>query len=181
MSKNKQKKEVQRLRNYRSYHKYIGLVLATFLLISALTGFLLGWKKDVALLQPPTQKGVSTQLQAWKSTAELAAIARNHLYLQYPEQEGNPIDRMDFRPAKGIVKVLFEKGWWEVQLDCTTGAVYSTAQRHADWIEQIHDGSIVSDGFKLISMNLLGLGLALMVLTGVWLWYGPKLVRRLRR
>ena len=87
----------------------------------------------------------------------------------------------EYFKRKGIVKILFEKGWWEVQLDCTTGAVYSTAQRHADWIEQLHDGSIISAKFKLISMNLLGIGLALMVLTGIWLWYGPKLVRRLRR
>lgn len=181
LAKKKKEREVQRLRNYRSYHKYIGLVLAILLLISAITGFLLGWKKNIDLLQPPTQKGASTQMAAWKTTAELAETAMHHLYTSHPSQIDNPIDRMDFRPSKGIVKVLFENSWWEVQLDCTTGEVLSAAKRHADWIEQLHDGSIISDGFKLVSMNILGIGLTIMVLTGFWLWYGPKLVKRLRK
>lgn len=180
MVKNKQKKEVKRLRNYRTYHRYIGLVLALFLLISAVTGFFLGWKKNAALLQPPTQKGASAQMSDWMAAAELAEIATHHLYTTYPNQIDNPIDRMDFRPSKGIVKVLFENKWWEVQVDCTTGEVLSAAKRHSDWIEKIHDGSIISDFFKLISMNILGIGLTMMVLTGFWLWYGPKIVRRLR-
>lgn len=117
----------------------------------------------------------------WKPAAELAEIATNHLYTTVPQQINNPIDRMDYRPSKGIVKVLFENNWWEVQVDCTTGEVLSAAKRHSDWIEEIHDGSIISDLFKLISMNILGIGLTLMVLTGFWLWYGPKLVKRLRK
>ncbi len=31
---------------------------------------------------------------------------------------------------------------------------------------------------KLVSMNLLGAGLLLLGGTGVWLWYGPRRVRR---
>jgi uncharacterized iron-regulated membrane protein len=181
LNKDRKQREVSRLRNYRRYHKYIGLILAIFLFLSALTGFFLGWKKNVDLLQPPTQKGASTQMSDWKPAAELAEIATHHLYTSYPAQIDNPIDRMDYRPSKGIVKVLFEKNWWEVQVDCTTGEVLSAAKRHADWIEKIHDGSIVSDLFKLISMNFLGIGLTVMVLTGFWLWYGPKLVKRLRK
>ena len=179
--KSRKQKEVKRLRNYRSYHKYIGLVLAILLFISAITGFFLGWKKNVDLLQPSTQKGASAEMTDWKPAAELAEIATNHLYTSYPRQIDNPIDRMDFRPSKGIVKVLFENHWWEVQVDCTTGEVLSAAKRHSDWIEQIHDGSIISDLFKLVSMNILGIGLTLMILTGFWLWYGPKLVKRLKK
>lgn len=181
LAKDKQQREVKRLRNYRTYHKYIGLVLAILLLISAITGFFLGWKKNADLLQPPTQKGASKEMTDWKPASELAEIATAHLYQVHPEQAGNPIDRMDFRPSKGIVKVLFEKKWWEVQVDCTSGEVLSTAKRHSDWIEKIHDGSIISEFFKLISMNILGIGLTIMIITGFWLWYGPKLVRKLKK
>lgn len=177
----KKQREVKRLRKYRVYHKYIGLALGILLLISAVTGFFLGWKKNADILQPATQKGASKEMTDWKPTAELAEIAIQHLYQNYPQQKGNPIDRLDFRPSKGIVKVLFEQNWWEVQVDCTTGEVLSTAKRHSDWIERIHDGSIISDLFKLILMNILGVGLTIMILTGLWLWYGPKLVRRLRK
>ena len=38
-----------------------------------------------------------------------------------------------------------------------------------------------SDLFKLISMNGLGIGLLVLMLTGLWLWYGPRRYRRLKR
>ncbi len=172
---------VKRLRRYRKYHRIVGLILAALLLISATTGLLLGWKKNSDLIQPPTQKGLSKTLEDWKSVAELIPIAQAALEEKVPALEDYTVDRLDFRPSKGIVKVLFEKAWWEVQLDCTSGEVLSIAKRHSDWIEALHDGSIISDTFKLVSMNLLGLGLALMIVTGIWLWYGPKVIRRLKK
>lgn len=169
------------LRQFRSYHKIIGLSIAFFVLISATTGILLALKKDVPLLQPPTLKGESSSMLDWKPLEELAQRGIDGLVKAYPEQVGNKIDRLDVRPSKGVVKVLFEKGWWEVQVDGTTGAVLSVAKRHSDWIEALHDGSIVSDLFKLISMHYLGLGLLVMLVTGLWLWYGPKRYRKLKR
>ena len=37
-----------------------------------------------------------------------------------------------------------------------------------------------SDGFKLISMNYLGIGLLVLLITGVWLWLGPKKIKKLK-
>ena len=88
---------------------------------------------------------------------------------------------MDVRPSKGIAKVLFKEGNWEVQIDGTSGEVKSIAKRYSDWIESLHDGSIISDLFKLISMNLLGIGVLFLMGTGIWLWYGPKVVREMKR
>ncbi len=130
------------------------------------------------MLQPPTQIGVSNDLSTWKSVNELYAIASEALIVAHPDQVDNSIDRMDVRPSKGTVKVLFEKGYWEVQLDGTSGAVKSIARRHSDWIEHLHDGSIISDWFKLLSMNYLGVGVLVMIITGLWLWYGPKAYRK---
>lgn len=172
---------VKLIRAARRYHRSIGIFLLILVLISALTGILLAWKKEASVLQPPTTKGASAELSTWKPVAELADIARRALAEAHPEQAGNAIDRMDIRPDKGIVKVLFVRGWWEVQVDGTTGEIKSIARRNSDWIEAIHDGSIVSDGFKLLSMNVLGLGLLLLILTGFFLWYGPKRLRFLKR
>lgn len=175
------KNKIKRLRRYRRYHRILGISLAVLLLISATTGILLALKKNVALIQPPTQKGISKQLDNWKPVAELASLAQKAFYTQFPEQEGNPIDRIDVRPAKGIAKVLFEKGWWEVQIDGTSGKILSIAKRHSDWIEALHDGSIISDSFKLVSMNFIGWGVLIMIFTGLWLWYGPKRIRQLKK
>ena len=163
------------------YHKYFGLSLAIVLFISALTGIFLAWKKDVSWIQPPTQKGTSQELQDWKPISELAEIAQAAFDEAHPQLRGNGLDRIDVRPSKGIAKVLFEDGWWEVQIDGSTGEILSIAKRHSDWIEKLHDGSIVGDLFKLITMNGLGLGLIILMITGLWLWYGPKLYRKLKR
>ena len=169
------------MRRYRKFHRYFGLALAIFLLISALTGLLLGWKKDANWIQPPTQKGISKDLAEWKSLDELAKIGQTALVAYSPEQKGNKIGKMDVRPSKGVGKVVFKKGNWEVQIDGTSGEVKSIDKRYSDWIESLHDGSIISDTFKLISMNLLGIGLTILSLTGFWLWYGPKLIRAMKR
>ena len=172
---------VKSLRQFRVWHRYLGVGLALFLLISAGTGLLLGWKKDADWIQPPTRKGPTKALAAWLPLEQLASAAEAGLYAAQPAEAGNVVDRLDVRPGKGIVKVLFAENNWEVQVDGGTGAVLSVAKRHSDWIESLHDGSIVSDGFKLVSMNVLGIGLVLMIATGIWLWYGPKVVRRLKR
>ena len=172
---------INSLRNFRKLHRYLGIVLSILLLISALTGILLSLKKDVDLIQPPTQRGESKDLQDWKPLEELSKTAETALYQLEPSQAGNSIDRLDIRPSKGIVKVLFEQQQWEVQIDGTSGKVLSIGRRHSDWIESLHDGSIISDLFKLISMNFLGFGLIVLLLTGLWLWYGPRRFRFLRR
>ena len=167
------------LRQYRVYHRYIGLAIGLFVLISSVTGILLGWKKDVDLLQPPLIKGQTTDLSQWVSMADLATAAYAGLD-SAQSIKNNPIDRIEARPEKGMVKVLFSEGYWEVQLDGSTGKVLSVARRHSDWIEQLHDGSIISDWFKLVSMNLLGIGLLILAFTGFTLWLYPKRIRRLK-
>ncbi len=169
---------VTSLRKFRYLHKVVGLTLALFLIVNGLTGVLLGWKKNSSTLQPPTISGSSQNVYQWKSFHEISTAAVQAMEAR--GNSGNNIDRMDVRPDKGIVKVLFHKGYWEVQVDAATADILSISQRHSDWIEHIHDGSIFSDLFKLIYTNILGLGLCCLAGSGLWLWYGPKVVRKLK-
>ncbi|MBO3699944.1 PepSY-associated TM helix domain-containing protein [Roseivirga sp. E12] len=167
------------VRGYRKIHRYLGLSISILLIISAITGVLLGWKKNIDLLQPPTQKGEQldyAQYQPVESLANVAATAVDSLGLS-----ASNIDRIEYRPTKGIAKVIFDTGSWEVQVDATNLAVLSVAKRHSDWIESLHDGSIISDFFKLISMNFLGIGLLFLIITGIWLWWGPKKIRAIKK
>jgi uncharacterized iron-regulated membrane protein len=162
------------------YHRFLGLLIGSFVLISSVTGMLLAWKKDVDLLQPPTQKGATTDLKQWIPLSEMAILSIAGLD-SAAAIKNNPIDRIEARLDKGIVKTLFVEGSWEVQLDASTGKVLSVARRHSDWIEKVHDGSIISDLFKVISMNVLGLGLLILSVTGFLLWFLPKKIRRLKQ
>lgn len=172
------RKIVDGLRKFRTWHRFIGTGLGVFMLITASTGILLGWKKNVGILQPPEQKGTSTDLDRWVSIEEIVNSAS--LALDSVVGHSIAVDKLDVRPSKGIIKVLFKEGYWEVQVDGATGKALSVMQRHSDWIEHIHDGSIISDLFKITYTNLLGWGLLILALSGFWLWYGPKVVKKLK-
>ena len=170
---------VQSIRKFRSLHKWIGISVALFMLITSTTGILLGWKKNVEVLQPATLKGQSTDVTKWVSFEKISEAALHAI--DSITKEENSIDRLDVRYDKGIIKVLFTQGYWEVQVDPTTGKALSVAKRHADWIEHIHDGSIISDLFKLIYTNYIGWGLLILSITGFWLWYGPRVMRKAKQ
>jgi len=94
------------------------------------------------------------------------------------------IDRIDIRKEKGSVKFIFLDSFYEVQLDGATGRVLSIGKRRSDFMENIHDGSIVDDylgtnGYiKLVYTNVMGISLLIFTITGFWLWYGPKRMRK---
>jgi len=170
---------VHRLRQFRSIHKWIGISVALFMLITSTTGVLLGWKKNVEILQPATLKGSSATIAEWVSFETVAVSALRAI--DSVTHKANSVDRLDVRFDKGIIKVLFTNGYWEAQVDAATGKTLSVARRHADWIEHIHDGSIISDFFKLIYTNYIGFGLLFLSITGFWLWYGPKVIRKAKQ
>lgn len=173
---------VRMLRSFRRVHTALAVPLLVLVVVSAVTGIALAWKKNVDTLQPPTRSGQATELGDWRPLPRLAATARAALAAEIGSDDPAALtpDRLDVRPGDGIVKVLFP-GAWEVQLDGATAEVLSVARRHADWIETLHDGSIISGGFKLVAMNALGVGLLALSVTGFWVWYGPRRIRRERR
>lgn len=172
------RKLVDSLRKFRTWHRFFGTGLGLFMLITASTGILLGWKKNVDLLQPSEQKGTSTNLESWVSIEAISKSAS--LAIDSVVGHSIDVDKLDVRPSKGIIKVLFKEGYWEVQVDGATGKSLSVKQRHSDWIEHIHDGSIIGDVFKITYTNLLGWGLLTLAISGFWLWYGPKVIRKIK-
>lgn len=171
---------VKGLRRNRVYHKYLGIFLCIIVIVSAVTGIILSYKKQIDWIQPPTQKGTTQTLSNWLPLYQLEEIALTTFREVQPTEQKPKIDRIDVRPSKGIAKVLLNDNWWEIQINGQTGEILSIQKRHSDWIEAIHDGSIVGEIFKLISMNILGFGLILLSMTGLWLWYGPKYFKKLK-
>ncbi len=145
------------------------------------TGLLLGWKKQVGLL-PKTAKGTTENSVRWISLDSLQRVAA-HYARQH--QLSTEIDRIDIRPQKGIAKIVFARHFTELQLDCTTAEILSVSTRRSDFIEKIHDGSILdywigADGehVKLTYTTAASLGLLLLSFSGFWLWYNPIRLRR---
>ena len=165
------------LRRLRPLHRWVGVPLTLLILLSSLTGILLGWKKYVPVLQPPVQRGASLEARDWQPLHLIASAAEAGMREHLGTAPG-PIDRFDVRPSKGVAKVLFREGFWEVQVDLTTTRVLSVDRRASDFIETLHDGSILGEASRATMSTVLGLGLLLLSLSGLWLWWGPKLARR---
>lgn len=180
----KRQEQAKVLRVFRKVHRITGAALFVFFFVIAVTGLLLGWKKNSSgVLLAKSYKGSSTIAKDWLSVDSLRQ--RAVYYLKESDSSlSTTIDRMDFRPEKGMVKVLFTDHFTAVQLDAATGALLHIEKRRADYIEKIHDGSLVdhylnipSGTFKLIYTTIMGLALLLFTITGFWLWYGPKRMR----
>lgn len=176
------KKQAKVLRSVRKVHRYTGLFLFVFFFIIAITGLLLGWKKDSAgLILAPTMKGSSTNMEEWISLDSIYHIATQHITTQHPDQ-ANTVHRLEVRPSKGIVKITYKDHYTGLQIDGATGELLLVERRNSDLIEQIHDGSIVDRylgiPFKLLYTSIMGIALIIFTITGFWLWYGPRRMRQ---
>jgi uncharacterized iron-regulated membrane protein len=155
-----------------------------FLFLIGVTGILLGWKKNSGgLILAETVSGTTTNMEKWLPLHTITEKAKQ--YLSDTLLQEAKIDRIDVRPDKGVVKFTFKNNYFGLQVDGATAQVLLVEHRYADLIEQIHDGSIVDKAlgwksgiFKLFYTSLMGLGLMLFCISGFWLWYGPKLLKR---
>lgn len=179
------KKQASILRTTRKIHRWLGASLFILFLVISLSGLLLGWKKNSSgYILPKTQQGTSTELAQWLPVDSLQKIAHQTLLDSVDPNLSTKLDRIDARPGKGILKFVFKNHHWSIQLDGATGKVLNIGQRRSDWIENIHDGSILDDVFgtdsgvfKLTYSTLMGVSLLGFTVTGFWLWYGPKRMR----
>lgn len=165
----------------------MGIFLFVFFLKVAITGLLLGWKKNIDFLQEPTRQGASADVSQWLPMDTLIAIANHALKEQWGEDTPGKIDKLDVRPDKGIVKVIYAQHFHSFQIDAATGKILSVEYRTSDLIEQLHEGTwadrlfgFPGGIFKLFYTTILGLSLVTFSVTGFWLWYGPRVMRRMK-
>ena len=181
------KQQAKWIRLYRWIHRRLAIALFVFFLVIAVTGLLLGIKKPSGLLAP-TQKGASADLSTWLPVNTLKLKAEKYLQDSISRDLSTNLDRLDIRPDKGIVKFIYKDHYWGLQLDGTTGQLLSIERRNSDFIEALHDGSIMDDllgtsdeQIKASYMVITGLSLLLLIISGLWLWYGPRRLRKQKR
>jgi hypothetical protein len=178
--KTKNKNLAKSTRWYRKWHRLIAIPLLLFILTMSITGLLLTWKDQLGF--KPETTTVNPEGRVLVSLAEIEKNAINYIDSL---KLSNDINRIDYRPRKGIAKVRFENHFTELQIDCYTGKIISEATRTADVIEMIHDGSIIDFLFKaggtptkLFYSTLISLGLLFLSISGFWLWLKPKQIKK---
>lgn len=184
---NHTKLQAKWIRRFRWLHRKIAIFLFVFFLVISVTGILLGIKKQTGLLAA-TQKGVSSDLSTWLSIDSLKKNAIRYLYDSVSTTLSPAIDRIDIRPDKGTIKFTFKNHFKGLQLDGTTGKLLAIETRKSDFIEKLHDGSILDkifgtgrDQIKVTYTVIMGSSLFLLIISGWWLWYGPKRLRKSKK
>lgn len=189
MIESKTKKQAKRLRLFRKIHRLTGAFLFLFFFIVGISGLFLGWKKHSGgVILAKSYAGKSTDPKDWLSLRELQERAVKIAREEISPDLSFEIDRIDVRPDKGMVKFIFVEDYWGVQLDLTTGEPLHIERRRSDFIENVHDGSIldslfgISGGYiKLVYTTIMGLSLLTFTITGFWLWFGPKIMLKTRQ
>lgn len=182
----KRQSQAKWLRIFRKIHRATGAALFIFFFIISITGLLLGWKKHSdGVILSKSYEGTSTVLKHWLPIDSLHTLANTYLLQTVSEELSTEIDRIDIRKEKGMVKFVYVNHLWGLQLDGATGKLLHVERRYSDLIEQIHDGSILdhyigtsNKQIKVIYTTIMGLALLLFTITGFWLWYGPKRMRK---
>lgn len=147
---------------------------------------MLGWKKNSGgVILPKSYTGSSTDLKDWLPIDSLHKIADIILIDSVSSELSTDLERIDIRKDKGMLKFVYIDGFYGIQLDGATGKLLHIERRRSDFIENIHDGSILdyffettSEQIKLVYTSVMGLSLLTFTITGFWLWYGPKRMRK---
>lgn len=182
----KKSRQAKTLRIFRKVHRITASFLFLFFFFMASTGILLGLKKHSGgVLQSKSYSGVSSEMKSWISIDSLYANASKIFRDSISETLPLDVDRIEIHKGKGMIKFIFQRGFWGVQLDATTGKLLHIERRRADFVEKVHDGSILDYSFgtsngqiKLFYTMVMGISLLLFTITGFWLWYGPKRMRK---
>ncbi len=159
----------------RKLHRWGAVICSLPMVVVIVSGLLLQLKKQIEWVQPGTQAGVSSNEVPQQNWLDILEVARGVPAANVDDWQD--IDRLDMRPAKGIVKVRC-KNRWEVQIDLVSGELLSSTYRRSDLIESLHDGSFFTDSVKLGIFLPNGILLLGLWVTGAWLWYLPFYSRR---
>lgn len=159
-------------KNNRKVHYWLSAIIAFPLLVVILTGLMLQYKKYVPWIQPTTVTTVH----------KIPSVSFQDVFLEIRKIESlnintwSDIDRIDVRPAKGIIKVRLKNNW-EVQVNPSTAEVLQVAYRRSDIIEQLHDGSFFGKITQFWVYVPTAIALLILLLSGLYMFFRPLLIK----
>ncbi len=163
-------------RDSRKIHRWGAIIIALPFLVVLISGLFLQVKKEFAWIQPPTQEGVSTDLElTFDEILEISASVDSAGIENWED-----VDRLDVRPDKGMVKVRGVNNW-EIQIDTKTGEVLQVSFRRSGIIESLHDGSWFHESAKLWIFLPVAIIVTVLWVTGIYMFFIPYLNRRRNR
>ena len=154
----------------RKIHHWGSLAIMLQMGLIIIAGLLLMLKKEIEWIQPTTVKGVERLTVPVQTVEALFETASSIEELELDDWRN--LDRVDFKPGKGVVKFV-AANQWEAQIDTSTGEILQVAYRRSDIIESLHDGSFFADWVKLYIFFPSGIVLLVLWATGIYLFFLP--------
>lgn len=165
----------------RTVHRWVGIFGSLFLLLISVTGFLLATKGTFGWVRPPERAGAPVDALSEVVSVDRAATAAFALGL--PELTARDhIDRIDYRPASNVFKIVSKRGYHEVQVCGATGTVLQVAKRVDQLAEDLHDLSFLHSGLHAYWLPVVAVLLLYLSASGIAMFSTPVLRRwRYRR
>lgn len=164
-------------RTLRLVHYWLTAFTLGTVAVVSITGVLLSLKKDFDVLQAPTAVASAPGLPPTPLDRLLTAVAAETGSSKLGWRD---VDRIDVRPRDGLAKVILNDRS-EYQVDLHTLQVLQTGYRTSDFIETLHDFSVLGDWGKYLLSLPTGIALLVLWATGAYMFIKPMLVKRRKR
>jgi hypothetical protein len=159
----------------RKLHYWGSAIIAIPLLVVIGSGIVLQLKKNWSWVQPVEFRG--REKAPVIELSDILTAIKNHPHPEVKVSTWADVKRLDVRPDRGVAKATLQNDW-EVQVDTTDGRVMQVAYRRSDWLEALHDGSLVNDTYKMWIVFPSSLVLLFLWGSGIWMWVWPFINRR---
>jgi len=174
------------LQQFRNLHKKFASVLFVFFFLIGLTGSLLSFKSAFTkVIFENKQISGETKLAAILPLDSLETIATSTLN-EKASTSFKKSEKVEIKLSKGTV-IFYYKDAYSIQLNGASGAPILIEKKFGGIIQDIHDGAILDSLLtnklslsKKVYSIIMGLSLLLLTITGTYMWYKPKMIKKNR-
>ena len=174
------------LQQFRNLHKKFASVLFVFFFLIGLTGSLLSFKSAFTkVIFENKEISGESKLTAILPLDSLETIATSTLN-EKANTKFKKSEKVEIKIAKGTV-LFYYKDAYSIQVNGASGAPILIEKKFGGIIQDIHDGAILDSLFinklslsKKIYSIIMGLSLLLLTITGTYMWYKPKMIKKNR-
>jgi len=174
------------LQQFRNLHKKFASVLFVFFFLIGLTGSLLSFKSAFTkVIFENKQISGEIKLAAILPLDSLETIATSTLN-EKASTSFKKSEKVEIKLSKGTV-IFYYKDAYSIQLNGASGAPILIEKKFGGIIQDIHDGAILDSLLtnklslsKKVYSIIMGLSLLLLTITGTYMWYKPKMIKKNR-
>jgi len=174
------------LQQFRVLHKKFASVLFVFFFLIGLTGSLLSFKSaftkvifENKIISSESKLSKTLPLDSLEKIA--ISVLNDKANTKFKKSE-----KVEIKIAKGTVLFYF-KDAYSIQLNGASGAPILIEKKFGGIIQDIHDGaildSLLTNKFSLskkVYSIIMGLSLLILTITGTYMWYKPKMIKKNR-